>query len=145
MNAVALQEHAEDDLQVDGLSDTDTDDYDVLDEPVPAKDSAQIAKNIKDILRQKNLTLPIRNPSTDSVVPGPKSPQFNLSPEPKSPLFKPLGGNPVAPAQLPESNKTASSSASAPSSLIPGNYIYSFVKFNTSIYLIPKSIILISI
>ena len=128
MGTVALQEHAEDDLQVDGLSDTDTDDYDVLDEPVPAKDSAQIAKNIKDILRQKNLTLPIRNPS-DSAILGPKSPQFSLSPEPKSPLFKPLGSNPEASVLLLEPSKTkSSSSASAPPSSIPGNYFRSFIK-----------------
>ena len=119
---MALQEHAEDDLQVDGLSDTDTDDYDVLDEPLPAKDSAQIAKNIKDILRQKNLNLPARNPSADPAAPGPKSPQFNLSPEPKSPFFKPLSGNSEASVQSPESNKTDTSSASASPSLIPGNY-----------------------
>ena len=54
---VALQEHAGDDLQVDGLSDTDCDDDALLDndnlEETPALDTAQIAKRIKGLLQQK--------------------------------------------------------------------------------------------
>ena len=60
-------------MQVDGLSDTDTDDVDTLDDPAPPKDSAQIAKKIKGILSQRGLQTPAPavpvSPSEPSQLP----------------------------------------------------------------------------
>lgn len=86
---VALQEHAEDDLQVDGPGETDTDVDEALPPPPPETDSAQLARKIKELIASKGAASSKRaaeaerSESTESVK---KSPVSEAQSAQKSPV-----------------------------------------------------------